>query len=121
MGRRFQLKLKLWFNQMFVNSPDISSSREQSVASCVFNNAYDPDDSQSLENATIDNASYVIGALHDIAYRYGFTETVGNFQIDNLGRGGAGKVRGSGDGGPLQISVRDPSDINNAVFQTLPE
>ncbi|KAF5351227.1 hypothetical protein D9756_008169 [Leucocoprinus leucothites] len=110
-------------SQLNVNSLDISSSREQSVASGVFNNAYDPDDPQSPEglDATIDNAFYVMNTMHDIAYRYGFTENAGNFQIDNFGRGGAGQVQGNGDGDPLQISVRDTSDVNNAVFQTPPD
>lgn len=79
-------------NQLNVNSPDISSCREQSVASGVFNNVYDPDDPQSLQDAIIDNAFCVMDTLHDIAYRYGFTENVGNFQIDDFGRGGAGPV-----------------------------
>ena len=39
-------------------------------------------------HAAIVNAFYVTNMMHDIAYRYGFTESAGNFQVENFGKGG---------------------------------
>jgi len=52
--------------------------------------------------------------VHDIAYRYGFTEAAFNFQHDNFKKGGE-------DGDPVMAYVQDKSGINNAYFTTLPE
>ena len=37
------------------------------------------------------NAFYFVNAAHDYFYDLGFTEQAGNFQTDNLGRGGLGE------------------------------
>ncbi|TEB34010.1 hypothetical protein FA13DRAFT_1789786 [Coprinellus micaceus] len=60
------------------------------------------------------NAFYVINKLHDIAYRYGFTEAAFNFQNDNFGKGGSGNDR-------VLMSVQDSSGTNNANFATPPD
>ncbi|KAF8168887.1 hypothetical protein BJ912DRAFT_1001011 [Pholiota molesta] len=39
------------------------------------------------------NAFYVVNSIHDITYRYGFTEAAFNFQTNNNGKGGAGNDR----------------------------
>ncbi|KAF8749252.1 Fungalysin metallopeptidase (M36) [Rhizoctonia solani] len=60
------------------------------------------------------NAFYVGNMIHDLTYRYGFTETSYNFQQNNNGLGGAQNDR-------VQISVQDSSGSNNAVFSTPPD
>ncbi|CAE6441585.1 unnamed protein product, partial [Rhizoctonia solani] len=60
------------------------------------------------------NAFYVGNMVHDLTYRYGFTETSYNFQQNNNGLGGAQNDR-------VQISVQDSSGSNNAVFSTPPD
>lgn len=42
-----------------------------------------------FQQFAITNLFYWNNILHDITYNYGFTEPAGNFQNDNLGRGGA--------------------------------
>ena len=41
-------------------------------------------------NAGRVNAFYVINTVHDLSYRYGFTEVAFNFQTNNFGLGGKG-------------------------------
>ncbi|KAH9265849.1 hypothetical protein BSLG_010785 [Batrachochytrium salamandrivorans] len=36
------------------------------------------------------NLFYLTNVMHDISYQYGFTESAGNFQKDNFGKGGQG-------------------------------
>ncbi|MCY2986729.1 MAG: M36 family metallopeptidase [Planctomycetota bacterium] len=43
--------------------------------------------------AATDNLFYWNNILHDVHYRYGFTEAAGNFQNNNYGRGGSGADR----------------------------
>ncbi|KAF8886738.1 Fungalysin metallopeptidase-domain-containing protein [Infundibulicybe gibba] len=45
------------------------------------------------------NAFYIVNTLHDITYRYGFTESAFNFQSNNFGKGGVGND-------PVTISVQ---------------
>ena len=65
-------------------------------------------------DASVVNAFYVANSVHDIAYRYGFTEAAFNFQHDNFKKGGE-------DGDPVMAYVQDKSGMNNAYFTTLPE
>ncbi|KAH6583678.1 hypothetical protein BASA60_001323 [Batrachochytrium salamandrivorans] len=60
------------------------------------------------------NLFYLANVMHDITYQYGFTESAGNFQKDNFGRGGKG-------GDAVTINVLDTSDVNNAKFITPPD
>jgi len=55
-----------------------------------------------------------MNVMHDFSYRYGFTESAFNFQLDNFGKGGQGRDR-------VLISVQDASGTNNANFATPPE
>jgi extracellular elastinolytic metalloproteinase len=64
--------------------------------------------------ASVANLFYVNNVLHDIHYRYGFTESAGNFQMNNYGKGGAG-------GDPLQADAQDGSDFNNAEMFSPPD
>jgi len=58
-----------------------------------------------------DNLFYWNNIMHDLFYQYGFTEAAGNFQNDNMGRGGIG-------GDYLKAEAQDGSGISNANFTT---
>ncbi|KAJ7176314.1 Fungalysin metallopeptidase-domain-containing protein [Mycena crocata] len=64
--------------------------------------------------AAIVNNFYIINSLHDILYRYGFTEAAFNFQNDNGSKGGRGGDR-------VTASVQDSAGTNNALFGTPPD
>ncbi|KAJ7217451.1 Fungalysin metallopeptidase-domain-containing protein [Mycena rebaudengoi] len=104
--------LRGWHSTPFVSykgGPKLGVAR-QSAPGQVF--AYTQDASKKptvLANvaAAIVNNFYIVNTVHDIAYRYGFTEDAFNFQNDNLGHGGKG-------GDHITASIQDASDINNA-------
>ncbi|KIO23277.1 hypothetical protein M407DRAFT_78274, partial [Tulasnella calospora MUT 4182] len=60
------------------------------------------------------NAFYVTNKVHDVMYKYGFTEAAYNFQDDNYGKGGVGNDR-------VQMQVQAESGVNNANFATPPD
>ena len=62
-------------------------------------------------NAAITNIFYWNNVMHDILWRYGFDEPSGNFQKDNLAKGGAGNDFVFAD-------AQDGSGTNNANFST---
>ncbi|HTG45842.1 MAG TPA: M36 family metallopeptidase, partial [Verrucomicrobiae bacterium] len=75
---------------------------------------FDPpmDVSQSPTNytsASVLQLFYWCNYMHDHLYDLGFTEEAGNFQKDNLGRGGV-------DGDPVMADAQDGSGFNNANF-----
>ncbi|KAK0431442.1 Fungalysin metallopeptidase-domain-containing protein [Armillaria borealis] len=57
------------------------------------------------------NAFFIVNSVHDLHYRYGFTESAFNFQTNNFGLGGVGNDR-------VTISVQDANGIDNADFAT---
>lgn len=59
----------------------------------------------------ITNLFYWNNIIHDLSYQYGFTEVAGNFQTNNLGRGGAGNDAVNAD-------AQDGGGTNNANFST---
>ena len=59
----------------------------------------------------ITNLFYWNNIIHDVLYGYGFNEVNGNFQDDNLGRGGAGNDH-------VNAEAQDGSGTNNANFAT---
>lgn len=71
----------------------------------------EPDGTQANIDAARTNAFYVVNMMHDLMYRYGFTEENFNFQDDNLGNDGEA-------GDPVQISVHDITGTDNAQFST---
>jgi len=68
--------------------------------------------------ASIANVFYWTNVLHDVQYRYGFTEEAGNFQFNNYGRGGLADDE-------VQAEAQDgadvPNRVNNANFLTPPD
>lgn len=85
---------------------------------------------QANLDAARTNAFYIVNTVHDISYKYGFTEAgkhilcsqnnhqvhrrvyvAFNFQNNNFGKGGSGNDR-------VTISVQDANGIDNADFAT---
>ncbi|RYY20168.1 MAG: hypothetical protein EOO36_04035, partial [Cytophagaceae bacterium] len=62
-------------------------------------------------NAAVTNLFYWNNIIHDVTYQYGFTEVAGNFQADNLGRGGLG-------GDFVLAEAQDGMGVGNANFST---
>ncbi|PPQ79236.1 hypothetical protein CVT24_007530 [Panaeolus cyanescens] len=93
-----------------------SSSATSSQTSSGLNFVYTQNPSQApTVQANIDaarvNAFYIVNTIHDITYRYGFTESAFNFQTNNFGKGGSGNDA-------VTVSVQDSSGTNNANFAT---
>ena len=63
------------------------------------------------QNAAITNLFYWNNLIHDILWKYGFDEPSGNFQNNNLGRGGAGNDF-------VYADAQDGGGTNNANFST---
>ncbi|HSR68099.1 MAG TPA: M36 family metallopeptidase [Acidobacteriota bacterium] len=61
--------------------------------------------------AAVANLFYWNNHIHDIQYKYGFTEPAGNFQVNTFGRGGAG-------GDDVRAEAQDGGGTNNANFFT---
>ena len=76
----------------------------------VANLAVQPNTVANKEVA-IQNLFYFNNVIHDKLYRHGFVESVGNFQVDNFGKGGLG-------GDPVNAEAQDGSGFNNANFAT---
>ena len=76
-----------------------------------FSTAVDP---RTQQAAVVTNLFYYNNIMHDFSYGLGFTETSGNFQTNNFGRGGT-----SNDS--VRAEAQDGSGSNNANFATPPE
>lgn len=77
-----------------------------------FNYPFDPVlDPEDNIDASVTNLFYWNNIIHDVMYQYGFDEVSGNFQTDNLGRGGAG-------GDYVRAEAQDGGGTNNANFFT---
>lgn len=62
-------------------------------------------------NVAVQNLFYLNNVIHDSLYVHGFTESVGNFQSNNFGRGGLGND-------PVNAEAQDGSGTDNANFST---
>ncbi|KAH9849143.1 Fungalysin metallopeptidase-domain-containing protein [Lenzites betulinus] len=89
----------------------------------VFNYTYSPkktetedalEEAQKYINATVTQLFYTSNKVHDLFYRYGFTEVAGNFQQYNHGRGGQ-------ENDAVIANAQDGSGYNNANFMTPPD
>jgi extracellular elastinolytic metalloproteinase len=94
-----------------------SETTTQSSPGLIFNYTQDPDISPS-EGSNLDaartNVFYILNTVHDVAYKYGFTEAAFNFQQTNIKSGGVGGDR-------VLASVQNSEGIDNANFGTPPE
>ena len=82
----------------FVNAPDFGLSPRTTIN----------------KKFALDNLFYWNNLMHDVYYQYGFTEAAGNFQRDNLGRGGLG-------GDWVNAQAQDGAGMDNANFATPPD
>ncbi|CAD7796785.1 hypothetical protein CHRY9390_00058 [Chryseobacterium aquaeductus] len=75
----------------------------------------------SNRNAAITNLFYVNNKVHDIFYKFGFTESARNFQQNNFGKGGAGNdyviAEAQDSGGLNNANFTTPSDGNKPLMQ----
>jgi extracellular elastinolytic metalloproteinase len=101
----------------------LENYRPDAGSSSVYDFKYKPKESDSGEamevarsyiNATVTQLFYTTNMIHDLYYRYGFTEIAGNFQQYNFGRGGR-------DGDAVITNAQDGSGFNNANFMTPPD
>ncbi|KAH7100759.1 metalloprotease MEP2 [Auriculariales sp. MPI-PUGE-AT-0066] len=88
----------------------VTSESSSGTYSYIWSSASAPSATPNVHVART-NAFYIANLVHDISYRYGFTETAFNFQQNNRGLGGAQNDR-------VQISVQDSAGTNNADFTT---
>ncbi|KAJ3566508.1 hypothetical protein NP233_g6958 [Leucocoprinus birnbaumii] len=91
-----------------------TSTTQQSSSGDVFNFVQNPAQAPTVQanlDAARTNAFYLVNTVHDITYRYGFTEATFNFQQNNFGKGGAQNDR-------VTVSVQDSAGLNNADFAT---
>ncbi|MBM3846997.1 MAG: hypothetical protein FJ405_12020, partial [Verrucomicrobia bacterium] len=65
-------------------------------------------------DAAVVQLFYWCNWMHDQLYDLGFTESAGNYQKDNFGRGGLG-------GDPIMADAQDGSGLNNANFTPTPD
>ncbi|KAJ7153210.1 Fungalysin metallopeptidase-domain-containing protein [Mycena filopes] len=89
----------------------------QSAQGQTFNYPWNPTtepNTAANRDAALVNNFFVVNTMHDILYRYGFTEVAFNFQRDNFGKGGKGNDQ-------VEASVQDPAGIDNANFAAGPE
>lgn len=63
------------------------------------------------KSAAITNLFYWNNLMHDVMYQYGFNEASGNFQQNNISRGGIGND-------PVNAEAHDGSGLNNANFSS---
>ena len=71
-------------------------------------------DPSAFKEAAVTSAFYLVNDWHDRTYSLGFTESAGNFQTSNFGKGGA-------QNDEVQIDAQDSSGTNNANFATPPD
>ncbi|AZB09685.1 T9SS C-terminal target domain-containing protein [Chryseobacterium sp. G0162] len=64
---------------------------------------------QTYTSAAVTNLFYTTNKMHDVFYKFGFTESARNYQKNNFGNGGVGND-------PVLAESRDGSGINNANF-----
>lgn len=76
-----------------------------------FSTAVDP---RTQQAAVVTNLFYYNNIMHDFSYGLGFTETSGNFQTNNFGRGGV-------QNDSVRAEAQDGSGTNNANFATPPD
>ncbi len=81
----------------------------------VFDFPFDPN-AEPVVNlpASLTNMFYANNMIHDIAYRFGFDEPAGNFQLNNYGHGGEGND-------PVMAQALDGSGQDNSEFVLTPD
>lgn len=96
------------------NDDNIPGYSPNGGSQLVFDFPYAGGAPSSYLDAAITNLFYMNNMMHDIWYRYGFTEEAGNFQDNNYGNGGL-------DDDYVNADAQDGSGTNNANFSTPPD
>jgi hypothetical protein len=96
------------------NNPGTYATSQTGSPTLTFN--YPADFTQNAaatanRSAATTNLFYWNNIIHDVTYQYGFTEAAGNFQADNMGRGGVGNDY-------VRAEAQDGGGTNNANFST---
>ena len=71
-------------------------------------------DPRGFKPASVLNLFYLVNLAHDYYYGLGFTESAGNFQTDNLGKGGKGADA-------IVAMAQHGGETNNASFTPTPD
>ncbi|KAH8107793.1 Fungalysin metallopeptidase-domain-containing protein [Cristinia sonorae] len=99
-------------NAIAFKGAQTSVTSESSPGQFIFTqNANQAPTVQVNVDAARTNAFYVVNTIHDVSFKYGFTEAAFNFQNNNFGNGGKGNDR-------VTISVQDSAGKDNADFAT---
>ena len=93
------------------NQPDKGGSAVATGAFLTGANLAQAPSTTGNKAVSVQNLFYLNNVMHDILYRYGFVEAAGNFQADNLGKGGK-------DRDPVQAEAQDGESTDNANFAT---
>ncbi|KAJ7093323.1 Fungalysin metallopeptidase-domain-containing protein [Mycena belliarum] len=104
-------------NNALTYKSSTSNTTPQSGTGLVFNYPQSATTSPTTTanvNAARVNNFYLVNSMHDITYRYGFTEAAFNFQTNNFGKGGKAGDR-------VTSSIQDSAGTNNADFSTPPD
>lgn len=96
------------------NYADTSTTPVPNLSFVRVPNFSQPPATVNNRKAAITNLFYWNNIIHDVTYQYGFNEVSGNFQADNLGRGGNANDY-------VQAEAQDASGTNNANFATPPD
>ncbi|KAJ1301436.1 hypothetical protein OPQ81_008694 [Rhizoctonia solani] len=101
-------------NALVFKSTVTDGQTQQSSSLNNYNYVFDPA-KQPADNkdAAAVNAFYIVNMMHDLLYRYGFTESAYNFQYHNNGKGGA-----QNDNVYVSVQVSEKTVFNDASFFT---
>lgn len=99
-----------------IDANNTGGSSPDGTATLTFDFPYTQDINTAAanRNAAITNLFYWNNIVHDVLWKYGFDEVRGNFQSNNMGRGGAGNDYVNAD-------AQDGSGTDNANFATPPD
>lgn len=107
---------------VFIGSSTRFSFRPEANELLEFTAKFDPSKTpKENRNASSVHLFYLLNKVHDVTYRYGFTEIgtakiilAGNFQRSNLGRGGKENDR-------VEVSNQNPDDHDTSNFASPPD
>lgn len=96
------------------NRPDAGGTRNKTKNFLATADLAQSPAATANREVAVQNLFYVNNVVHDILYRHGFDEAAGNFQVDNLGNGGAGADA-------VRAEAQDGGGTDNANFATPPD
>jgi hypothetical protein len=96
-------------------NPTYGTGTHATSATRVFDFTLDPTQAPATyQSAAVTQLFYACNYYHDRLYALGFTESAGNFQQNNFGRGGIGNDA-------VLADAQDGGDTDNADFSTPPD